>query len=504
VFDNRQVAVLVPTTLLAQQHGETFGERFAGFPVQVRVLSRFAGPREQREILDGLAAGTVDLVVGTHRLLSGDVTFKRLGLVVVDEEQRFGVAAKERLKQLRTSVDVLTMTATPIPRTMEMAITGIRDLSTIEMPPEERQPVVTHVGEWDESLATLAVRRELLREGQVFWVHNQVATIAAAAERVRELVPGARVEIAHGQMDEATLEKVMLRFWQREFDVLVSTTIVESGLDVPNANTLVIERGDLLGLAQLYQLRGRVGRSSRRGYAYMFFPEQKAMTEEAYKRLETIAAHTQLGSGLSIALADLQIRGAGNVLSADQSGHVAAVGFETYAQMMHEAVEDLRAGGRLEETKPEEHVEIRIDLPVDAHLPATYVVDEALRLEAYRKIAAVRDAAGVRAVREELIDRYGPLPEQAERLLSVAALRAAIRRWGIREVTTTPRRTVRVEPILLTDQQEVRLAREFPDATYSAAGEVLELPLPRGGDPVAWTARQLRDLLARKPARAAG
>jgi transcription-repair coupling factor (superfamily II helicase) len=491
VFDGKQVAVLVPTTLLAQQHGETFGERFAGFPVQVRVLSRFSGPREQREILDGLAAGTVHLVVGTHRLLGADVTFRNLGLVIVDEEQRFGVGHKERLKQLRTSIDVLTMTATPIPRTMEMAITGIRDLSTIDTPPEDRQPVVTHVGEWDEAMAALAVRRELLREGQVFWVHNQVKTIAAAAERVRELVPGARVEIAHGQMDEGTLEKVMIRFWQREFDVLVSTTIIESGLDVPNANTLVIERADLLGLAQLYQLRGRVGRSSARGYAYLFFPEAKAMTEEAYKRLETISTHTGLASGMSIALADLNIRGAGNVLSGEQSGHVASVGFEAYAQLMREAVEELQTG-----RAPEPEAEIRIDLPVDAHLPTAYIPDESLRLEAYRKIASVRDSAGGKAVREELTDRYGPLPEPAERLLTVAALRAAIRRWGIREVTTTPRRTVRLGPVLLSDQQEVRLQREFPGALYNAAAEALELPMPRGGDLVGWTARQLRTLFA--------
>ena len=491
VFDGRQVAVLVPTTLLAQQHGETFTERFSGFPVKVAVLSRFSGPREQREILDGLAAGVVDLVIGTHRLLGADVSFANLGLLVVDEEQRFGVGHKERLKQLRTSVDVLTMTATPIPRTMEMAITGIRDLSTIDTPPEDRQPIVTHVGEWDEPMAALAVRRELLREGQVFWVHNSVATIGAAAERVRELVPGARVEIAHGQMEEGSLEKVMVRFWQREFDVLVSTTIVESGLDVPNANTLVIERADLLGLAQLYQLRGRVGRSGARGYAYLFFPEHKAMTEEAYKRLETIATHTGLASGMSIALADLNIRGAGNVLSGDQSGHVASIGFEAYAQLMREAVEELKTG-----KAPEPEVEIRIDLPVDAHLPTDFILDESLRLEAYRKIAAVRDGAGVKAVREELVDRYGPLPEPAERLLSVAALRAAIRRWGIREVTTTPRRTVRLGPVALTDSQEIRLRREFPGALYNPAAEALELPLPRTGDLVGWTARQLRTLLA--------
>ncbi len=495
VFDGKQVAVLVPTTLLAQQHFETFSERFSGFPVKVRMLSRFVSAREQREIIEGLAAGTVDLVVGTHRLLGADVRFHDLGLVVIDEEQRFGVAHKERLKKLRTDVDVLTMTATPIPRTLEMAITGIRDLSTIDTPPEERQPVVTHVGEWDERLAALAVRRELLREGQVFWVHNQVQTIAAAAERVRELIPGARVEIAHGQMDEAALERTMLRFWEREFDVLVCTTIIESGLDVPNANTLIIERADLLGLAQMYQLRGRVGRSSVRGYAYLFFPEERSMTEEAYKRLETVSTHTGLGSGLAIALRDLEIRGAGNVLSAEQSGHVATVGFETYAQLMREAVEDLKAGrSGLSPREPEP--EISIDLPVDAHLPKDYIADEALRLEAYRKIAAVRDAAGVKAVREELADRYGPPPPPTERLLAIAALRAAIRRWGIRELTTTPRRTLRVTPVSLTDSQEVRLARVHPDALYNAAAGALELPLPRGGDLVGGVARMLRDVFS--------
>jgi transcription-repair coupling factor (superfamily II helicase) len=501
VFDGRQVAVLVPTTLLAQQHGETFLERFSGFPVTIRVLSRFASPRAQREIVDGLAAGTVDLVVGTHRLLGADVTFKDLGLVVVDEEQRFGVGHKERLKQLRTSVDVLTMTATPIPRTMEMAITGIRDMSTIDTPPEDRQPIVTHVGEWDESLAALAVRRELLREGQVFWVHNQIGTIDAAAQRVRDLVPGARVELAHGQMDEATLEQVMVRFWQREFDVLVSTTIIESGLDVPNANTLVIERADLLGLAQLYQLRGRVGRSTERGYAYLFFPESRAMTEEAYKRLETIATHTGLGSGLSIALRDLEIRGAGNVLGADQSGHVASVGFEAYAQLMKEAVEELRLGPGAPGTQPE--AELKIDLPVDAHLPRDYITDEALRLEAYRKIAAVRDARAVTSVREELADRYGALPPPAERLIAVAALRAAARRWGVQEITTTVRRTVRVTPVQLSDSQEVRLQRTHPQAVWNPAAGALELAMPRGGgDLVGWLARQLRDVLA--PPRSAG
>ncbi|HVM12835.1 MAG TPA: transcription-repair coupling factor [Egibacteraceae bacterium] len=491
VFDGKQVAVLVPTTLLAQQHGETFTERFAGFPVKVEVLSRFQSPREQKAILDGLAAGTIDLVIGTHRLLGGDVAFKDLGLIVVDEEQRFGVAHKEKLKALRTSVDVLTMTATPIPRTMEMAVTGIRDLSTIDTPPEERQPVVTQVGEWDESLAALAVRRELLREGQVFWVHNQVGTIDAAAQRARELVPGARVDIAHGQMDEASLERVMVRFWQREFDVLVSTTIVESGLDVPNANTLVVERADLLGLAQLHQLRGRIGRAHERGYAYFFFPEHSRMTEEAHRRLETISTATALGSGLSIALRDLEIRGAGSVVGADQSGHVAAVGFEEYARLMKEAVQELRHG-----RKAEPEPEVSIDLPVDAHLPRDYIDDEALRLDAYRKIASVRDGAGMKAVRAELADRYGPLPPPAERLLAVAALRAAVRRWGITDVTTTPRRTARISPVQLADWQEVRLAREHPAAVYNAAAGALELPLARSGDLVGTLARQLSGVMA--------
>jgi transcription-repair coupling factor (superfamily II helicase) len=498
VFDGKQVAVLVPTTLLAQQHGETFMERFSGFPVKIAVLSRFTPPREQRQIVDGLAAGTVDLVVGTHRLLAKDLVFKDLGLLIVDEEQRFGVTHKERLKAMRTSVDVLTMTATPIPRTMEMAITGIRDLSTIETPPEERQPITTHVGEWDESLAALAVRRELLREGQAFWVHNQVSTIDAAAEQVRRLVPGARVETAHGQMDEAALERVMVRFWEREFDVLVSTTIIESGLDVPNANTLVVERADLLGLAQMYQLRGRVGRSRERGYAYLFHPAERVLTEEAYKRLETVSTHTGLGSGLSIALRDLEIRGAGNVIGADQSGHVASVGFEAYSQLMAEAVAQLTDGqqGTPAFGVAEPEKEIKVDLPVDAHLPHDYIADETLRLEAYRKIAAVRDARAVKAVTDELTDRYGKPPEPARRLLSVAAFRAAVRRWGITEVSTTPRRTLRVTPVHLTESQEVRLQRRHRDALYNPQAEALELPLPSGGDIVGWAAGQLRDVLA--------
>ena len=495
VFDHKQCAVLVPTTLLAQQHGETFTERFSGFPVNIAVLSRFASQKEQKEILDGLAAGTVDLVIGTHRLLSKDIEFKDLGLLIVDEEQRFGVTHKERLKQMKTSVDVLTMSATPIPRTMEMAITGIRDLSTIETAPEERQPIVTQVGPMDENLAALAVRREMLREGQVFWLHNSVRTIHAAAERIKELVPGVRVGIGHGQMSETELEQVMLDFWHREFDVLVATTIIESGLDIPNANTLIVERADLFGLAQLYQLRGRVGRSRARGYAYLFHPADASLTEEAYKRLESIATHTQLGSGMSIALKDLEIRGAGSMLGADQSGSVATVGFEAYSQLMAEAVTELTQG------KPtEREPEVKVDLPIDAHIPKDYIADEGLRLEAYRTIASVRDARGVKNARAELKDRYGPLPDPVDRLLTVAALKAALRRWGVTEISTTPRRTVRVHPVKLTESQQVRLQRTDRNALHNPAAELVELRMPAKGsvDLIGWLAKRLKDLFASK------
>ena len=498
VFDGKQCAVLVPTTLLAQQHGETFNERFAGFPVNIEVLSRFASAAEQKKILDGLAAGTVDLVIGTHRLLSKDIQFRDLGLLIVDEEQRFGVGHKERLKQMKTSVDVLTMSATPIPRTMEMAIAGIRDLSTIETAPEERQAVVTQVAAFDENLAALAIRRELLREGQVFWLHNSVRTIEAAAEAIRELVPDARIGIGHGQMGEGALEQVMLDFWHREFDVLVSTTIIESGLDIPNANTLIVERADMFGLSQLYQLRGRVGRSSARGYAYLFYPEDSRLTEEAYKRLESISTHTQLGSGMSIALKDLEIRGAGSMLGADQSGQVASVGFQAYSQLMAEAVTELTQG-----TTTEPEPEIKVDLPIDAHLPKDYIGAEGLRLDAYRTIAAVRDARGVKTARAELIDRYGPMPPAAERLMTVAALKAALRRFGVEEVSTTPRRTIRVSPVKLTDSQEVRLRRTDRSAHYSASSGQLELQMPAktgpgGGELIGWLAGRVKQVFASK------
>jgi transcription-repair coupling factor (superfamily II helicase) len=492
VFDGKQVAVLVPTTILAQQHLETFRERFSGFPVVVEELSRFVTDKGKRRVLDGLAAGTVDIVVGTHALLGKRVAWRDLGLVIVDEEQRFGVTQKERLKQLRTSVDVLSMSATPIPRTLEMAVSGIRDLSVIETPPEDRQPVLTSVQPYDEAQIALAIRRELLRDGQVFYVHNHVDTIHGVAAGIAEMVPDARVEVAHGQMDERQLERVMVRFWERDFDVLVCTTIVESGLDVPNANTLVIERADLLGLSQLHQLRGRVGRSSERGYAYFLYPEGASLTEPAYERLKTIAEHARLGAGLAIAMRDLEIRGAGNVVGAEQSGHVAAVGFDMYSQLLKEEVADLTG----ETVAPD--VDIKLELPVDAHLPHDYVADATQRLELYKRIAAVRDAAGVKDVRVELEDRFGPLPPPAERLLHLTALKAAMRRWRLEEAVITPRGQLRLAPVELRDSQLVRLDRLHPGARLKRDQKVLLLPLPRPkpADLIAYVAGTLKELFA--------
>ncbi|MBO0732376.1 MAG: transcription-repair coupling factor, partial [Acidimicrobiaceae bacterium] len=387
VQDSKQVAVLVPTTLLASQHVQTFADRFAGYPIRVEMLSRFLTPGQAREVIDGLADGSVDVVIGTHRLLSGEVTFKDLGLLVVDEEQRFGVSHKEAIKKLRTDVDVLTLTATPIPRTLEMSLTGIRDLTLLNTPPAARQPILTYVGEYDERAVAEAIRRELLREGQVFFVHNRVADIEKVAAEVRGLVPEARVAVAHGQQDEGTLERVVLDFWEGAYDVLVCTTIIESGIDMPTVNTLVVDRADRLGLGQLHQLRGRVGRAGQRAYAYLLYPPDRALSEEAYERLRTIGEHTELGSGFKIAMRDLEIRGAGNLLGGDQSGHIAAVGYDLYVQMVSEAVAELKG-----ET-PREPAEIKLDLPVTANLPATYVGRDDLRLEAYRRLATVTSHA---------------------------------------------------------------------------------------------------------------
>jgi transcription-repair coupling factor (superfamily II helicase) len=414
-------------------------------------------------------------------LLSEDVRFRDLGLLVVDEEQRFGVQHKERIKALRTDVDVLTLTATPIPRTLELSLTGIRDLSLVNTPPEDRQPILTYVGEYDDRPAAEAIRRELLREGQVFFVHNRVRDIEFVAERVRELVPEARVAVAHGQMDEGRLERVVLGFWERESDVLVCTTIVESGLDVSNANTMIIERSDTLGLSQLHQLRGRVGRSRERAYAYFLYPAEKPLTETAHERLATLAQHSDLGGGMAIAMKDLEIRGAGNLLGGEQSGHIASVGFDLYVRLVGEAVAEFRGEGEAEEP------EVKLELPIDAHLPHDYVPSERLRLEMYKRLAAVRTDEEVVEVREELVDRYGEPPEVVASLLEVARLRARARQAGLTDVTVAGN-FVRFAPVELPESAQLRLQRLYPKSVVKPAVRTALVPRPRtapvGGQPV--------------------
>jgi transcription-repair coupling factor (superfamily II helicase) len=496
VQDGKQVAVLVPTTLLADQHLQTFTERMAGFPVRVKALSRFTDAKQSREVLDGMADGTVDIVIGTHRLLQTGVRWKDLGLVVVDEEQRFGVEHKEHIKALRTHVDVLTMSATPIPRTLEMSLAGIREMSTILTPPEERYPVLTYVGPHDDKQIAAALRRELLRDGQAFYIHNRVSSIDAAAARVRAWVPEARVAVAHGQMPEDILERTVEGFWNREYDILVCTTIVETGLDISNSNTLIVERADTFGLSQLHQLRGRVGRSRERGYAYFLYPPQVPLTETAYDRLATIAQNNELGAGMAVAMKDLEIRGAGNVLGVEQSGHVAGVGFDLYVRLVGEAVEAYRAAADGQTVvAPEEPKDVRIDLPVDAHLPPDYIASDRLRLEAYRRLAAAADDDAIAGVVEELTDRYGPLPEPARRLVAVARLRLLCRDYGITELTTTGAgsgTTLRLSPMALLDSQQLRLKRLHPSAHYRATTSTVQVPIPRTGDGVA--AERIRDL----------
>ncbi len=472
----KQVAVLVPTTLLAQQHGNTFADRFRGYPVRVEVLSRFLSPAQARDVVAGLKSGEVDCVVGTHRLLTEGIEFKDLGLLVIDEEQRFGVQHKESIKKLKADVDVLTMSATPIPRTLEMSLTGIRDLSLIQTPPADRQPILTFVGEYDERAVAEAMRRELLREGQVFYVHNRVQSIDRCAAQLRELVPEARIAVAHGQMDEGTLEQVVVDFWEGEYDVLVCTTIIESGIDMPTVNTLVVERSDLLGLGQLHQLRGRVGRSGQRAYAYLFHPADRVLTEEAYERLRTIGEATELGSGFKIAMRDLEIRGAGNLLGEHQSGHIAAVGYDLYVQMVNEAVAEMKGEA------PREPAEVKLDVPTDAYLPLDYVTKEELRLEAYRRLAAVTDHAEVDDIEAEWQDRYGPVPEPAANLLAVGHLRAECFRLGLRDVSITSD-SARLAPIELRTSETMRLRRVARDAIYKEPLRQLVLPLRRGQDP---------------------
>ncbi|MDN3352519.1 transcription-repair coupling factor [Actinomadura sp. DC4] len=481
VQDGRQVAVLVPTTLLVQQHLSTFAERFAAFPVVIKPISRFQTAGEVAETLRGLVDGTVDLVIGTHRLLSPETRFKELGLVIIDEEQRFGVEHKERLKEMRTQVDVLAMSATPIPRSLEMGLSGIREMSTILTPPEERHPVLTFVGPYDDKQIAAAIRREMLREGQVFFVHNRVRSIDKVAKHLAELVPEAKVGVAHGQMNEHQLEKIMVDFWEKEYDVLVATTIVESGLDIPNANTLIVDRADMYGLSQLHQLRGRVGRGRERAYSYFLYPPEAPLTETAHERLATIAQHTEMGAGMFVAMKDLEIRGSGNVLGAEQSGHIAGVGFDLYVRMVGEAVRELREDG------PAETPEVKVELPVDAHIPHEYVPGERLRLEAYRRIAGIQDGSEIEAVREELTDRFGPLPVPVLNLLEVARFRALARRGGLTDVTLQGNH-IRFSPVRLPESRTVRLQRLYPKSIIKAATNTLLVPVPKtaplGGRPL--------------------
>jgi transcription-repair coupling factor (superfamily II helicase) len=503
VQDGKQVAVLVPTTILAQQHFNTFSERYSAFPVVVKPLSRFQSASEVAETQRGLFEGNVDVVIGTHRLLSPETRFRQLGLVIIDEEQRFGVEHKEYLKRLRTEVDVLAMSATPIPRTLEMGVAGIREMSTILTPPEERHPVLTFVGAYDEKQIGAAIRRELLRDGQVFFVHNRVQSIKKVAARLNEIVPEARIQVAHGQMNEHQLERIMVGFWEREFDVLVATTIVESGLDIPNANTLIVDRADAQGLSQLHQLRGRVGRGRERAYAYFLYPGEKPLTETAHERLATVAQHTEIGAGMYVAMKDLEIRGAGNLLGGEQSGHIAGVGFDLYVRMIGEAVRELK------DDAPAERPEVRAELPVNAHIPHDYIPGERLRLAAYTSIASIDSEDDVAAVRDELRDRYGELPVPVVTLLDVARLRFAARRAGLTDITLQGSH-VRFAPVVLPDSRTVRVQRLYPKTLLKPAVRTMLVPVPKsgassggfGGEPLrdaellAWCAEVVRSVLS--------
>ena len=472
VQDGKQVAVLVPTTLLAQQHMETFSERFSGFPVRVDSLSRFQTSKQAKATIEGVKNGSVDVVIGTHRLLSNEVQFKDLGLVIVDEEQRFGVEHKEALKKMRTNVDVLAMSATPIPRTLEMSLTGIRETSTLATPPEERHPVLTYVGPYTDKQASAAIRRELMREGQVFFVHNRVSSIDRTAAHLQELVPEARIAVAHGQMSESKLEQIIVDFWEKRFDVLVCTTIIETGLDISNANTLIVDRADHFGLSQLHQLRGRVGRGRERAYAYFLYPSEKPLGEVALERLKAVATHNELGAGMQLAMKDLEIRGAGNLLGGEQSGHIAGVGFDLYIRLVGEAVADYR--GEAEEKA----AEMKIELPVNAHLPHEYVPGERLRLEAYRKLASAITNEAIDEVLAELVDRYGEPPQEVKNLIDVARFRVDARAAGLTDVALQGN-FIKFAPAELPESRTMRLQRMYPGAQVKPALNAVLVPKPK-------------------------
>jgi transcription-repair coupling factor (superfamily II helicase) len=465
--------------------------------VHLRALSRFQTDKESKETIEGLADGSVDVVIGTHRLLSDGIRFKDLGLVVIDEEQRFGVEHKDALKKLKTNVDILAMSATPIPRTLEMAVTGIREMSTLATPPEDRHPILTFVGPYNEKQVAAAIRRELLREGQVFFVHNRVSSINRVAAQLADLVPEARIAVAHGQLPESVLEQVIVDFWERKFDVLVSTTIIETGIDITNANTLIIDAADKYGLSQLHQIRGRVGRGRERAYAYFLYADDKPLGEVAQDRLETIAANTELGSGMQVALKDLEIRGAGNLLGGEQSGHIAGVGFDLYLRMIGEAVATFRGD------VAEGQTELRLELPVDARIPEEYLESERLRLEAYQKLSTAAAPASaddaIDSVAEELTDRYGELPDAVQNLVAISRLRRAAIKAGLSEVVAVGG-NLRIAPAELPDSRQLRLQRLYPGAREFRAAKALAIPLPQSGDAdlIAWVDTVLTALFSKQ------
>lgn len=502
VQDGKQVAILVPTTLLVQQHFNTFTTRYSGFPVRIAALSRFNSPSQSKEVIAGLKSGVIDVVIGTHRLLSKDIQFSDLGLLVIDEEQRFGVEHKEELKKARTNVDVLAMSATPIPRTLEMAITGIREMSNITTPPEERHPVLTYVGPYDEKQVAAAIHRELLRDGQIFFIHNRVESIEAVAERIKKLIPEIKIGIAHGQMNERALEEVILAFWNREFDLLLCTTIIESGIDIPNANTLIVDRSDLFGLSQLHQLRGRVGRSRERAYAYFLYPTEQPITELAHDRLTTIATNTDLGAGMQVALKDLEIRGAGNLLGGEQSGHIAEVGFDLYMRMVADAVDEFKTGYFDDKSK---NMECKVELPINAHLPVEYIESERLRLDLYRRLADAHNGSALNEIRDEMKDRFGELPPAANELLAVAGLRLFAKSLGLTDISFSGK-NLRLMPVALPESAQIKLNRLYPGSIYKNATQILLVARPSSPNwiddaeigntsTLAWVEEVLRNLL---------
>ncbi|HWD77008.1 MAG TPA: transcription-repair coupling factor [Solirubrobacteraceae bacterium] len=472
--DGKQVMVLAPTTILAQQHYGTFSERLKDYPVTIEHVSRFRSPAEQKDAIARFAKGEVDILIGTHRLLSRDVRAKDLGLLVVDEEQRFGVKQKELLRQLKLRVDVIAMSATPIPRTLQMSLAGVRDISVIETPPEGRRPVKTYVGEYDEELVRRALIREKERHGQAFFLHNRVETIEETAVRLRALCPGMRFEVAHGQMEEGVLEQRMLSFLRGDADVLVCTSIIESGIDIPQANTLVVERADVFGLSQLYQIRGRVGRSRERAYAYLLYPSAAALTPEAANRLSALSDYTELGAGFKISMRDLELRGAGNLLGDEQSGHVAALGFELYMQMLDEAVAATEDGaGPAEDWEP-----VRLDVNVDAYVPSDYIPYEQAKVDVHRRIAGSREVADLAELREELEDRFGELPDPLRNLISLQQARIKLGQAGARAVTVRGDRLA-VTPIELDSVRAKKIRAEIPEALYESGKSQLSVRVPK-------------------------